>query len=152
MFFFSVQNEVRDRPQVSCQEAGCSYKTSSLSSLQNHRLIHARRTDRLSAKRTCPACQTISRLQDILTTDFSTMNFSTKIFSTMNSLTMNSLTMNSLTMNSSTINYLTMNLSTMNYFNLKGSWLKYPKVHIFWEGHKFFLDLPRIFDYYTYTQ
>ena len=68
--FFPFQNEVRDRPQVACQEAGCSYKTSSLSSLQNHRLIHARRTDRLSAKRTCPACQTISRLQDILTTDF----------------------------------------------------------------------------------
>ena len=88
--FFSIQNEVRDRPQVSCQEAGCSYKTSSLSSLQNHRLIHARRTDRLSAKRTCPACQTISRLQDILTTEFLTMNYSTMNFSTMNSSTMNS--------------------------------------------------------------
>ena len=45
---------------MACQEPGCSYKTSSLSALQNHRLIHARKNERLSGKRTCPACHTIS--------------------------------------------------------------------------------------------
>lgn len=41
---------------VSCREPSCSYKTSSLSSMQSHRLIHARRHQRLQHRRTCPAC------------------------------------------------------------------------------------------------
>ena len=47
-------------PEVCCNESGCSFKTSSLSSLQSHRLIHARRHQKLKTNRTCPACNFVS--------------------------------------------------------------------------------------------
>lgn len=47
------------KAKVSCGEPGCSYVTSSLSSLQSHRLIHHRRKSRLILDRTCPACKAI---------------------------------------------------------------------------------------------
>ena len=48
--------ETAELVQVACTEPGCCYKTSSLSSLQSHRLIHGRRKQRLKSKRTCPVC------------------------------------------------------------------------------------------------
>ena len=42
---------------VECPEPGCAYSTSSLSSLQSHRLIHGRKNARLKQSRTCPACR-----------------------------------------------------------------------------------------------
>ena len=42
---------------VECNEPGCSYSTSSLSSLQSHRLIHGRKNAKLKQTRTCPACR-----------------------------------------------------------------------------------------------
>ena len=47
------------RATVECNEPGCSYSTSSLSSLQSHRLIHGRKNARLTQSRTCPACRTM---------------------------------------------------------------------------------------------
>jgi hypothetical protein len=51
--------EVPARPKVACGEPGCSYSTSSLSSLQSHRLVHGRRNQRLLQKKTCPACKSV---------------------------------------------------------------------------------------------
>ena len=48
-------NAVMAKATVSCSE--CSYKTNSLSSLQAHRVIHARRASRLLKNKVCPACQ-----------------------------------------------------------------------------------------------
>ena len=52
------ENEVAEsstKAFVSCDK--CSFKTTSLSSLQSHRLVHARRTERLTDQKTCPVCQ-----------------------------------------------------------------------------------------------
>ena len=53
----SEVNDVPAKASVSCSE--CTYKTSSLSSLQAHRVVHARRTSRLLQNKTCPACQQV---------------------------------------------------------------------------------------------
>lgn len=55
------QSELNDSRvvKVPCTEPGCSYVTSSLSSLQTHRLVHWRRNNRLAAKRTCPVCKQV---------------------------------------------------------------------------------------------
>ncbi len=49
-------NRPKKKAKVTCSTPGCSFSTSSLSSLQAHRVVHGRRSEKLRLARICPIC------------------------------------------------------------------------------------------------